>query len=334
MRLRRTLGGAVLGLCIACSDGRGDPAYVDNARPGGNDGGRDSNPSGEGGGTSTTHNGSGGSEAGGTESGGESSGSSGASASDGGSEAGGADQGGSASGGSSSGGSEAGGTDSGGSESSGGADGGSSGSGASGSESGGGAGGTEPGPGEGGAGGVGIDPGEYPAGPYGDGSPAAGAVLENLAFEGFVNDSGTGVATSQPYRAYTFQDLRASGARYALILTAAAWCSSCKISAADLAERGHEVTEAGGAIMQILLDGTSGSVAPTQEGLTAWVNAYELTTTTVRRLDARTREVFTDREYAYIVDLETMTVLWRGAALYGNPSISVRGIEKILADYL
>ncbi len=60
-----------------------------------------------------------------------------------------------------------------------------------------------------------ADPGPYPAGPYGN---TVGAVLTNLQLQGYVNESGTGVASDQPWTdAYSLDDLRATGAKYALV---------------------------------------------------------------------------------------------------------------------
>ena len=100
-----------------------------------------------------------------------------------------------------------------------------------------------------------------------------------------------------------------------------------------LGQRGEEVIEAGGAVVEVLLDAGIGE-PPTEEELTAWIEAYSLTVTTVGRVDARTREVFSDREYAYIIDLETMQVVWQTQALFSSPTITELGIDKILLDYL
>jgi hypothetical protein len=57
--------------------------------------------------------------------------------------------------------------------------------------------------------------GPYPAGPYG---ATMGAVLANLKLQGYVDDAGTGFASDQPWRdSYTLEDVRATGAKYALI---------------------------------------------------------------------------------------------------------------------
>jgi hypothetical protein len=94
------------------------------------------------------------------------------------------------------------------------------------------------------------------------------------------------------------------------------------------------VINAGGAVLELLLDGSRNNIAPTDQELSAWIQAYGLTVTSVRRIDARTREVFADREFAYIIDLSTMQVVWRQQGLFTTPTIVDVGIDKILADYL
>jgi len=57
----------------------------------------------------------------------------------------------------------------------------------------------------------------YPSGPYGT---EVGQVLANVAFEGFVNPSGTGLAIDQPYTATSMAELRASARGYGLVFVA------------------------------------------------------------------------------------------------------------------
>ncbi|MBL8685362.1 MAG: hypothetical protein JNK05_39650 [Myxococcales bacterium] len=58
--------------------------------------------------------------------------------------------------------------------------------------------------------------GGYPAGPYGN---AVGATMANLALEGFVNDSRSELSTRGNFGRYSLAELRAGGARYALVHT-------------------------------------------------------------------------------------------------------------------
>lgn len=57
---------------------------------------------------------------------------------------------------------------------------------------------------------------DYPAGPYG---AMVGDTLTPMVWEGYVNPSAAGLASAQPYGAYTSDDLRRSGKRYALLYT-------------------------------------------------------------------------------------------------------------------
>ena len=57
--------------------------------------------------------------------------------------------------------------------------------------------------------------GGYPAGPYGN---TVGATLINLQLSGYVDDTGTGLANDMPWHdTYSLENVRASGAKYALI---------------------------------------------------------------------------------------------------------------------
>lgn len=91
--------------------------------------------------------------------------------------------------------------------------------------------------------------------------------------------------------------------------------------------------DAGGIVIELLLQG-SGSAPPTEDEVRAWVTTHDLETTTVGAVDARPRVVFADREVAFIIDLDTMTVLWKQSGLYANPSLFVTSIDAMLVDYL
>jgi len=56
--------------------------------------------------------------------------------------------------------------------------------------------------------------GPYPEGPYGN---REGAVLANLAWEGYVNADGAELSTALPFGPTTLQELRGDGRGYALI---------------------------------------------------------------------------------------------------------------------
>jgi hypothetical protein len=57
----------------------------------------------------------------------------------------------------------------------------------------------------------------YPPGPYGN---EVGQTLAPLSWEGYVNPTAEGLANTKPYGPYSTDDLRRSGARYALLYAA------------------------------------------------------------------------------------------------------------------
>src|SRR5258706_7244802 len=66
-----------------------------------------------------------------------------------------------------------------------------------------------------------LSPPPYPAGPYGN---AVGDTLPNFAFDGYWSPTATsGLASAQPYGQITFDQIRNSGAKFALIHLAAFW---------------------------------------------------------------------------------------------------------------
>jgi hypothetical protein len=69
----------------------------------------------------------------------------------------------------------------------------------------------------------GSPPEAYPAGPYGQNNPGPGAILENLAFRGYANPTGVGLATGQPLIDYSLAQFRLTGPRYALVHIGAVW---------------------------------------------------------------------------------------------------------------
>jgi len=57
--------------------------------------------------------------------------------------------------------------------------------------------------------------GAYPAGPYGN---AVGDVLTDLKLQGYVDDAADAIANTKPFvDSYSLEDVRASGAKYALV---------------------------------------------------------------------------------------------------------------------
>src|SRR5688500_2960768 len=59
-----------------------------------------------------------------------------------------------------------------------------------------------------------VAPSAYPSGPYG---VAVGAVIANLSWVGYVSPAADAIATTKPYGAYSLDDARRSGKRYAMI---------------------------------------------------------------------------------------------------------------------
>lgn len=59
-----------------------------------------------------------------------------------------------------------------------------------------------------------VDPGPYPAGPYGN---AVGDTVANLAWEGYVNLDASASSDTLPYGDYSTDDMRKSGKSYGLI---------------------------------------------------------------------------------------------------------------------
>ena len=56
--------------------------------------------------------------------------------------------------------------------------------------------------------------GAYPEGTYGH---DVGQIIPNLQWQGYVNETAEGVATAQPFVAYSMDDVRRSGKPYAFV---------------------------------------------------------------------------------------------------------------------
>lgn len=170
----------------------------------------------------------------------------------------------------------------------------------------------------------------YPAGPYGIFDPAVGDIIENLNFEGLLRLGDDEVVSSaEAIEPLTLDDVRNSGATYALIHTATVWCPSCRAAADDLALRGDELSNAGAYVIELVLEGGY-DVLPTDLELSLWATNSDLTVSTVRPNDERTSVVFPSREYVYIVELSTMQVIWAKQALFTDPTITEDGIDALL----
>jgi hypothetical protein len=170
----------------------------------------------------------------------------------------------------------------------------------------------------------------YPLGPYGEGNPVVGDVVENLTFEGFPRIGAGQLASSGEVEEITFEQLRAQGENYAIVHTATIWCPSCRSAAEDFAARGDEIAAQGAVLLELVLEGNS-SALPTDVELSTWVATSDLTMATVRPGDARTKLVFPSREYVYIIDLSSMKVVWAKQALFSDPTITSLGFDAYLA---
>jgi hypothetical protein len=150
--------------------------------------------------------------------------------------------------------------------------------------------------------------GAYPSGPYGS---AAGDVIANLAWVGYVDDPADAVATKKAYGAYSLDDVRRTGKPYAMINLAETYCPGCQKSAGELSTDGKAVIDAGGIVIEVLIT-TGFTSAPKKTDLDAWINKYAIPVTTVKDPDGAGTPTMTalgGREQAFIIDLKTMKIL-------------------------
>jgi len=109
---------------------------------------------------------------------------------------------------------------------------------------------------------------DYPSGPFctpagSMGHLSAGCVLPNVTWMGYADESGTALASTEPYAAYSlgdvYADARKSGKRYAMINVAEFDCPGCQQSATLLGtvddagvSAGASVEQAGGIVIEVL----------------------------------------------------------------------------------
>jgi hypothetical protein len=133
-----------------------------------------------------------------------------------------------------------------------------------------------------------------------------------MQWSGYVDSAANAVATTLPYGNYSLDDVRKSGAHYAMINLAESDCPGCQMSATQLASGGPGVVAAGGVIVEVL-ESTGFISQATKTSLDAWVNKYQLEVTTVKDADGSsgtpTLTTLGPREHAYIVDLTTMKIV-------------------------
>jgi len=162
---------------------------------------------------------------------------------------------------------------------------------------------------------------EYPGGPYGRKNPRVGDVIEDLRFIGY-RGAGEPITVRGAPDAFSLSDLRKEGSSHLLIHVASFWCAACRPEALYLSQYADELMAAGGEVLEILVDGDVIGDDPTTDQLSAWVVSNDLRITTVIPGDDYVREVFPDRDHVYIVDLETMEIIWRAEGPSTNPAVT------------
>lgn len=153
---------------------------------------------------------------------------------------------------------------------------------------------------------------EYPAGPYGTGDPAVGDVVENLTLRGYFNLDPSVESADTELRDGDMHELRSLGMTHIAVLTAKGWCPTCRTIArnvAGMSDRLSGVANNGGLFVQMLLTG-AGTSAPTDVEIDAWAQAANLTTLVVGPGDDRMNAVFPTRQIGYIIELETMRIVF------------------------
>jgi len=139
-----------------------------------------------------------------------------------------------------------------------------------------------------------------------------GCVMPNMQWIGYVNDAADALSNTKQYVSYSLDDVRKSGARYAMINIAEFSCPGCAQSADELSSGGAAVVQAGGVVVEVLMTAGFGPIA-TQMNLNSWVQNHMLSVTSVKDADgpsvSPTYEQMGRRDQAYIIDLSTMTVI-------------------------
>lgn len=181
----------------------------------------------------------------------------------------------------------------------------------------------------------GLAPGSYPAGPYGENNPGIDDVVENLSFRGLLNLEPPTSSSSLEVAPLSFQTFRESDARYLLVITSMAWCGSCQVASrqlgADLLERVTALRDEGGLVAHVLLQG-GGSARPTDAELSNWAQAGNLSISVLGPVDDEAARVFPQREWVFVLRLDTMQVVWREqVSLYATPTTSQLGVAQLEA---
>jgi hypothetical protein len=177
----------------------------------------------------------------------------------------------------------------------------------------------------------------YPVGPYGANNPSVGDVVEDLQLRGLLNWDAQVPSSDLDVEDHSLATFRSRGRTHLLLTTSTAWCGSCQAAAkemgTELAAEVQQLTAAGGAIVGILLEGLTRE-PPTDDELNAWARSAGLEASVMGATsDGRTTSVFPEREWAYILRLDTMQVVWRQqVALYATPTSSRVGLDQLKVE--
>ncbi|HEX4339563.1 MAG TPA: hypothetical protein VH062_26835 [Polyangiaceae bacterium] len=158
---------------------------------------------------------------------------------------------------------------------------------------------------------AGFRPPGYPGGRFGT---AVGETFPYLRWVGYVGGGlDGGLVLDGPFTAYTSDDMRRSGKTLALFHIADFDCPGCNHAAIVLAG-GARTAEEEGALVVEVLGSTQFTNPADKKHLDAWIQAYDLRTTTL--IDEPGHELSTldaigIRETALVVELATMKVVFR-----------------------
>lgn len=186
---------------------------------------------------------------------------------------------------------------------------------------------------EGGARSVELGRGPYPKGPYGSNDPALGDRPPNLELYGL---SGTGsfrLAQKREVDVIRFDELRRTDHSHLILHVGAIWCSSSWRSAADLGRYAQALDDAGGLVIELLVDGEATGADPSLDDLRAWREVVGATVPTMTGADESFRSIFPGYEHAYIVNLDTMVVEWHGWGASPEQSIAEAAARAFLGDH-
>lgn len=187
-------------------------------------------------------------------------------------------------------------------------------------------------------GGPGIVPmggrGGYPDGPYGVNNPEVGEVIEDLQLEGYFSKPGQVTSTERELVKASLGEIREQGASYLLVHTSSFWCNSCRVEAFFMSDKVAEIQAAGGDVLELIIDGSVSGIDPQKSEIDIWVETSDLRMTTMGAAEDRVRKVFPDRDYVYVIDLDTMKVVWRKIGPAVDPTTSEIGAEEMLDNWL